>query len=611
MAILASDGSVADVQAKMNLATAGDVVTLPAGTFEWSSGVTWTAPANVTLKGAGTSDTGGGDQSVIVDNLAANSPLIDITIGATGIFRFTGITVRGGTGVVKDEEGVVRFLGPASSVGQIRVDHCTFDQHSYSSPGSQHMPVFANLKGVVDKCVIKLFGNGGAYVYRSGASGNGNEVWAADTGFGTDDFIFFEDNVISGGAATIDANAFPSRIWDTTGGGKSVLRFNTLYFCSGGEIHATGHAGNDRSGRATETYGNLYAKIANQDATGRTPRAMVDAQGGTALLWGNTANADAIQSFILFSTVRRNSATYAQSPTPTGWGYVGPTPLATGTVNVTGTAVTLASGDNFDTGWPAGTMIHIVGMTAEGVGGQEPADGPGATIASVGSTSSLTLANGGHTGSPLTGATYTIGSAWDGNTDAYGYPALDQTGRGRGDLLTGNHPTKVNSTTGTIAWPNQALEPVYIWNNSGTPTVVPYSNGSPNLVVADRDYYEQASGIQTSPTSPFDGTSGTGWGTLANRPITCTPGVAYFATDQGVWNRSVSNPYGVQMNGACGKLYRCVTANVWEEYYEPYTYPHPLRIISEVPPEQNLPPVINPPGGTYEGPVTVTISIIE
>jgi hypothetical protein len=96
-------------------------------------------------------------------------------------------------------------------------------------------------------------------------------------------------------------------------------------------------------------------------------------------------------------------------------------------------------------------------------------------------------------------------------------------------------------------------------------------------VVANRDYYPSASGVQTSPTSPFNGSSGTGWGTLANRPTTCTPGVAYFATDQGSWNTSTSNPYGVQQNGANGVLYKCTAPNTWTLYYTPYIYPHPLQ----------------------------------
>jgi hypothetical protein len=177
------------------------------------------------------------------------------------------------------------------------------------------------------------------------------------------------------------------------------------------------------------------------------------------------------------------------------------------------------------------------------------------------------------------------GSNWDGGTvlgtdTTLGYPCLDQPGRGQGDLLTGDHPNKVNDTTGTIHWPNQALEPIYIWNNSGG--IVPgwggntYSDYSAGRVVANRDYYPSASEVQTSPTSPFNGTVGTGWGTIANRPTTCTTGVGYFATDQGSWNTSTSNPYGVQQNGASGVLYKCTATNTWTLYYTPYTYPHPL-----------------------------------
>jgi hypothetical protein len=174
------------------------------------------------------------------------------------------------------------------------------------------------------------------------------------------------------------------------------------------------------------------------------------------------------------------------------------------------------------------------------------------------------------------------GSGWDQNSNTTtGYACIDQPGRGQGDLLNGSFPNKVNSTTGTIAWPNQALEPIYIWKNTGS--IVPgwggsyYANGTNGRVVADRDYYQQASGVQTSSTSPFDGTSGTGWGTLANRPTTCTAGVGYFATDQGSWNTSTSNPYGVQQNGADGVLYKCTATNTWTLYYTPHTYPHPLR----------------------------------
>jgi hypothetical protein len=180
------------------------------------------------------------------------------------------------------------------------------------------------------------------------------------------------------------------------------------------------------------------------------------------------------------------------------------------------------------------------------------------------------------------------GSNWDGGTftgtdTLYGYPALDQPGRGASpssDLLVGLFPNKTNSRTGTIEWPNQALEPIYIWANVGA-NVGGWGKSYYNAdirVQPDRDYYQQASGIQTSPTSPFNGTTGTGWGTLANRPTEpVAPGVGYWAIDEGSWNLSESNARGVNMAGASGRFYVANSEGEWEQEYEPYVYPHPLR----------------------------------
>lgn len=130
---------------------------------------------------------------------------------------------------------------------------------------------------------------------------------------------------------------------------------------------------------------------------------------------------------------------------------------------------------------------------------------------------------------------------------------IDQPGHGYGSYISGSTP----SPTGSVA---EALNPVYEWNDStsaGTTYFDIVANAGDLSLIANRDYYSQASGIQTSSTSPFNGTSGTGWGTLVKRPTTCTVQVGYWATDTNT-------------------LYLCETTNTWTASYSPYTYPYPL-----------------------------------
>lgn len=108
-------------------------------------------------------------------------------------------------------------------------------------------------------------------------------------------------------------------------------------------------------------------------------------------------------------------------------------------------------------------------------------------------------------------------------------------------------------------------------------------NQNPLRLQSKVDYWmeNQNQTAQASATSPFDGTTtiGVGHGTLANRPTTCTTGVAYFATDQGSWNQSGgANP--VSWAGQ-GRMDVCTSTNTWTNgVYAPYTYPHPLIAAS-------------------------------
>src|SRR4029077_15715902 len=86
----------------------------------------------------------------------------------------------------------------------------------------------------------------------------------------------------------------------------------------------------------------------------------------------------------------------------------------------------------------------------------------------------------------------------------------------------------------------------------------------------NRDYYNYA-----APAGDAQAI-GVGSGTLADRPVACTPGAAYWATDQGEWDGTHDGPDG--------QLYTCTAPNRWSIYYKPYTYPHPLVSGSPLPP---------------------------
>ncbi len=453
----------------------GDTVLLPPGSCTWTSGVSWTAPANVTLMGAGTAVTGGGDVTVITDNLNRTTlgdvATLAITTNATGSFRLSGVTIQG-SGVAANQtfNGAIRFGGNSKL---FRMDHVHLaNLHFVQS-------VFDGwIYGVVDHVIVEQTGVDNAFrVHHGGWNGDalgvGDQSWAAATAMGSASFLYVEDSDITQGFVN-----------DCGTGGRFVIRYNTLRFTHV-QTHSTGSGGRGRGCRAWEIYGNNYV-----DTAGQWLNDAVYLSSGTGVIWGNSAPSagqdNGHKHFVVGHVDRRSNATYSQTATPNGWGYCG------------------------------------------------------------------TSFNG-------------TGSNWDGNTPtSTGYPCLDMLGRGGGDLLTGNFPSVVNSTTGTIAWPHQPLEPIYNWNNTWNPiTFNPgliWSQEDP-VAVVNQDYYLF--------TASFTGAAGVGSGTRASRPGTCTTGVAWWSTDQG-------GNWSAAGGSNDGTLDVCTATNTWTNgVYTPYSYPHP------------------------------------
>jgi hypothetical protein len=182
---------------------------------------------------------------------------------------------------------------------------------------------------------------------------------------------------------------------------------------------------------------------------------------------------------------------------------------------------------------------------------------------------------------------YTGPSSWDGNTNSEGYPAIDQVGRGVGDLISGSWSTKCDQTLGCSTyngqWPNQKLEPLYFWGNTwSAPSgsgglAVGLTDATQNLIGENRDYYRDMD--QSGNAVAFTGSAtvgavggGTGSGARSARPACSTPGVAYWSTD-------------AQTLDLC-------TSSGWQNaWYTPYTYPHPLVGGSTTHTQNPAPPV--------------------
>jgi hypothetical protein len=155
-------------------------------------------------------------------------------------------------------------------------------------------------------------------------------------------------------------------------------------------------------------------------------------------------------------------------------------------------------------------------------------------------------------------------STADANTPGrQGYLCRDQIGSGR-DVCLSNPSNNSKTATG---WCAQAHEPAYFWLNRSGAGITAIDTGDRGLsttthVLNDRDFYNE--------TSSFTGTNGVGFGPIANRPASCSPGVAYWTTNEGSWNTKLPA-------NTSGRLYTCTAPNTWTLYYTPYTYPHPLQ----------------------------------
>jgi hypothetical protein len=506
--------SLFDVSTAVAAAHDGDTISIPAGTASWTS--TLNITKGITLMGK-TTITGTppnqtvNDATKIQDNTPRNQalPLIKVAITSSQSVRISGLTFLPGTTTTFSgaSNGLSFSSASAATPPTIRLDHCHFSKLYQGTligmGGWVYGVIDHNLFETVNNCrlcLVRMPNYGGPRLY------NGNGAWADYPWYGTDKFVFFEDNMISGGGpnpnnATIDSDY----------GGRFVMRHNYLRNSSNPSTHGT-EGGAYRGVRAVEFYNNTIEWTLAGTNSGQ--------RSGTSLWHDNTYIGNK-------PPVHTQLANYRETPARSQpiWGPAD------------GTSLWDQNDTEGNGTWVEGHAPHVFASGAASF----PSDisgGTGTIVDSSTPTSWTTnqWASYSIKSTSSTSASYNVGSFIYGNAPtahsiAYNYYTssdtpkhltfatgdkyeihrilrmMDQNGSGKGDVIVGtgtNNSIPVMQSTGKPGWIHQVREPCYSWNNVHTPTNTALGYGTPTAQPTTKenlDYFNLGKGLPAN-TAP-------------------------------------------------------------------------------------------------------------
>jgi hypothetical protein len=578
-----------DVNAVINgpthTAVNGDTIQIPAGSCTWNSGIAISG-VGFTIKGAGTPNNGAGpcvantdtcgagsSTTILIDN--AKAPLfraINIPVGST--MRISQLQVQPVAGAAASSIiAAFTFVGTCTLSGcpNMRVDNITWPAGWADPVNAGGLIIANNMFGVIDhNTATGSTVNGGpplvqvAHASWQGVGVWGDNSWATPDTFGTNQALYIENNNLANVRGT------ENDVGDTSlGGNRDVCRYNLFnpatITCSS---HGTAWGGRFRGTRQEEFYRNTVVCTASPNCD-----AVHGLLSGTEKFFENSMNG--LWASYLSIDVPREWKTGA----PWFW-CDGGTPYDTndGNLYASGTITTGGSRTFSDaaqswsvSGWTNGTInanCNLANFSPCSI--FDVTQNVGSDI--IANTATQYTFNNSVDVIPGVVAPYLTWVAGDSYQIRRAIVCIDQVARSGGALLQGD-TTPVLVSTGLAGPVNEPLVPIYEWADTQVGNAATPINAASQIfrLKANRDYYNEThnQAAQSNSTTPFSGATGVGHGTLANRPTTCTTGVAYWATDQGSWN--------VSGTGAQGQLYGCSPTNTWSLIYTPYTYPHPLE----------------------------------
>lgn len=518
-----------------------------------------------------------------------------------------GITVTGKNNIEEINESSI-IVAINGTHRHIRMTQCYFPYHRNKFLGCNSGGTAKETAGVVDHCVseqnlggekITVRADGwepparpGTYVLGDGSMMDG--LYFTDTSSNRyTKAWYFEDCTLLGYDKTTGELGEGHGAWDLEAGGRRVCRHcyvvNAAMACHGTE------SGGYRGGRMQENYRNILDYRNSQDAG-------TQIRGGTSMIWENDIWADINYQWqpTAYRQVNYIPNKYLGANGVFLLDAMATTPSTVG--NFIYDQTRAGNPTEFWPGWAGtvtGTAVNAVTTTIAPAGGSWD----GYIMRNV-STGKFRLIKN------IVGNIVNFYAGLSGQSAIGYFPAgtvisvnhmaqasLDAPARGVCDFVDSRTTPVATNTDHPGVWPHQRLEPIYAWMNtlstvhSGLPpNTADYATpGAPYTLALNNafnttptlndnvDSFNQVGGVQTSPTSPFNGTIGTGFGTIANRPTTFT-----YASPPA---QPMADPAAPSINvyPRCGywatdeeKFYVQTATNTWVLYYQPVAYPHEL-----------------------------------
>jgi hypothetical protein len=471
--ITAANPSLAAVSTAIASAVDGDTVIIPVGTATWTSQLVIPSTKSIAILGPESPDSPlfGTGQAVITDNTdksnsswSVNIPL-SLTTKATGFPRISGIRFQGGN-VGSGVNGMIHVYGTSP---QLRIDHCIFTLTNCHAITVEHY-----VRGVIDHCTFDQTSHalGAVYIHHNTwnipGSDFGDASRAAPSTMGTADAMYVEDSTFT----NPNASTFCFGV-DGWMGSRMVIRHCALTNVIIA-VHGTDSGDRYRGARHVEWYNNTIA------CNGFGMNTFFGMRGGTGVIFNNTITKTAGNAVLAICTDFRPG--FLQGIPYDPWGISGSWNITS--LTRSGTTVTVTVAPKTISGYTAGHCLQNGKGEYVRIRGCDQSDYNGTfPLGQALNSTQFTYQVSSSQATTGTGAAMRFSQPWDGNTDqdeadvqnAWGYPCFDQNGRGQGALLSGVGPNPVTP----VGWPNQVLEPWYIWGNTINGVAANFSGGSP------------------------------------------------------------------------------------------------------------------------------------